>query len=128
MQIAAVVLLLYGLSPKFGALLVAMPRSVLGGVFIIVCGMIAVSAIRLLQAAPRTTENHLVAGTTLIVAIGLPSYLRFALGTEWIEALPTIVGITVTNEVVLAVLLGVGLHAALNLAPARGRHGKNSTE
>ncbi len=116
-QIAAVVLLLYGLSPKFGALLVAMPRSVLGGVFVIVCGMIAVSAIRLLQAAPRTTENHLVAGTTLIVAVGLPSYLRFSLGTEWIEAIPTIVGILVTNEVVLAVLLGVGLHAALNLAP-----------
>jgi uracil-xanthine permease len=118
-QIAAVVLLLYGLSPKFGALLVAMPRSVLGGVFVIVCGMIAVSAIRLLQAAPTTTENHLVAGTTLILALGVPSYLRFSLGTEWIEALPTMVGIVVTNEVVLAVLLGVGLHAALNLAPRR---------
>jgi uracil-xanthine permease len=119
-QIAAVFLLLYGLSPKFGALLVAMPRSVLGGVFVIVCGMIAVSAIRLLQAAPRTTENHLVVGTTLILAIGLPSYLRFSLGREWIEALPTIVGILIANEVVLAVLLGVGLHAALNLVPRQG--------
>ena len=40
--IAAGVLLLYGLCPKFGALLVALPRSVLGGVFVIVCGSIVV--------------------------------------------------------------------------------------
>ena len=50
-QIAAVILILYGLCPKFGALLVAMPRAVLGGVFVIVCGMIAVSGIKLLSTA-----------------------------------------------------------------------------
>jgi xanthine/uracil permease len=119
-QVAAVVLLLYGLSPKFGALLVAMPRPVLGGVFILVCGMIAVSGIRLLAAAAPTLGNSVVAGTTLIVAIGLPVHARYGLGTGWLEALPPFAGLVVTNPVVLAVLLGVGLHAALNLVAGGG--------
>jgi xanthine/uracil permease len=119
-QVAAVVLLLYGLSPKFGALLVAMPRPVLGGVFILVCGMIAVSGIRLLAAAAPTLGNSVVAGTTLVVAIGLPIHARYGLGTEWLEALPPFSGLVVTNPVVLAVLLGVGLHAILNLVAGGG--------
>ena len=53
-RIAAGVLILYGLCPKFGALLVAMPRAVLGGVFVLVCGMIAMSGIRLIGAGIAT--------------------------------------------------------------------------
>jgi xanthine/uracil permease len=119
-QVAAVFLLLYGLSPKFGALLVAMPRPVLGGVFILVCGMIAVSGIRLLAAARPTAANDLVAGTTLIIAIGLPAYARYVLGSEWLESLPAFASLVVTNPVVLAVLLGVSLHAILNLGTSGG--------
>lgn len=119
-QVAAVVLLLYGLSPKFGALLVAMPRPVLGGVFILVCGMIAVSGIRLLSVARPTPGNQVVAGTTLVVALGLPAYARYVLGSEWFESLPVLASLIVTNPVVLAVLLGIGLHAILNLAAGGG--------
>jgi len=119
-QVAAVVLLLYGLSPKFGALLVAMPRPVLGGVFILVCGMIAVSGIRLLAAAKPTHGNNAVAGTTLVIAIGLPVYARYVLGAEWLASLPSFASLVITNPVVLAVLLGVGLHAILNLAAGGG--------
>jgi uracil-xanthine permease len=118
-QVAAVFLLLYGLSPKFGALLVAMPRPVLGGVFILVCGMIAVSGIRLLAAAKPTAGNNAVAGTTLVIAIGLPVYARYVLGSEWLDSLPAFASLVVANPVVLAVLLGVGLHAILNLAARR---------
>lgn len=123
-QVAAVVLLLYGLSPKFGALLVAMPRAVLGGVFIIVCGMIALSGIRLLAAAPDTPANYLVGGTTLIVAVGVPLYVRFGLGEEWLDGLPTLMSLLLTNSVVLAVLLGMGLNLALSLASGSGAPGR----
>lgn len=119
-QVAAVFLLLYGLSPKFGALLVALPRPVLGGVFILVCGMIAMSGIRLLAAAAPTAANGVVAGITLIVAVGLPVYARFVLGAEWLASLPSFASLVVANPVVLAVLLGVGLHAILNLATGGG--------
>ncbi|MFQ5889977.1 MAG: uracil-xanthine permease family protein [Gemmatimonadota bacterium] len=114
-QVAGAILLLYGLSPKFGALLVAMPRAVLGGVFVVVCGMIAVSGIRLLGTAADTAANHLVAGVTLILSIGLPVYVRFGLGEAWLTEIPTLGRLVLTNPVVLAVLLGVGLQLTLNL-------------
>jgi xanthine/uracil permease len=114
-QVAAGVLILYGLCPKFGALLVAMPRSVLGGVFVIVCGMIAVSGIRLVAAAPATTANSLVVGSTLIAAVAVPAYVRSALGDAWLDRLPTLVSLLMTNTVVLAVVLGVGLNFILNI-------------
>ena len=64
-QVAAVILLLYGLSPKFGALLVAIPRPVIGAVFVVVCGTIAVSGIQLIGSAKQTTANSFIVGTTL---------------------------------------------------------------
>ncbi len=114
-QIAAVILMLYGLSPKFGALLVAMPRAVLGGVFVIVCGMIAMSGIRLLNAARNTTANSLLVGTTLISALGIPVYARFVLGEEWLSRLPVAGRLLVTNTVVLAVIVAIGLNLLLNI-------------
>lgn len=112
-QVAACILIAYGLCPKFGALLVAMPRPVLGGVFIIVCGMIVVSGIRLLQAAPSTPNHGLTIGITLIVALGLPAYVQSQLGPEWVAGLPSLLGLLVSNSVVLAVVLGVGLNGLL---------------
>jgi uracil-xanthine permease len=115
-RVAALILALYGLSPKFGALLVAMPRPVLGGVFVLVCGMIAVSGIRLLGAAKQTTTNYLVSGLTLVLAIGLPTYVRYGLGEPWLQELPLLLRLVLTNPVVLAVLAAVGLNALTSLA------------
>ncbi len=114
-QVAAVILLLYGLSPKFGALLVAMPRAVLGGVFVIVCGMIALAGIKLVGQAKGTTANFLMAGTALICALLIPLYVQNTLGAEWLDALPVLLRLTLTNTVVLAVLLAVGLNLLLNI-------------
>ncbi|MFQ5568259.1 MAG: uracil-xanthine permease family protein [Rhodothermales bacterium] len=114
-QVAAVILMLYGLCPKFGALLVAMPRAVLGGVFVIVCGMIALAGIKLLGTARGTTANFLMAGTTLICAILIPVYVQHTLGEAWLATLPSFVRLLLTNTVVLAVLLAVGLNLLLNI-------------
>ncbi|MHC4149832.1 MAG: uracil-xanthine permease family protein [Planctomycetota bacterium] len=114
-QIAAVILILYGLCPKFGALLVAMPKSVLGGVFVIVCGMIAVSGIRLLGVAKNTTANFLLVGITLICAIGIPIYTQFVLGEQWLDRLHVSLKLVVTNTVVLAVIIAIVLNLILNI-------------
>jgi uracil permease len=114
-RLAAGVLILYGLCPKFGALLVAMPRSVLGGVFLLVCGLIAVSGLRLAAAARPTTANGSVVGLTLIAAAALPVVVRHGLGEEWLARLPALAALLVTNTVVLAVLLAVGLNLLLNV-------------
>ncbi len=114
-RIAAVILILYGLCPKFGALLVAMPRAVLGGVFVLVCGMIASSGVRLLAVAKPTTANSFVVGTTLVASIAVPIYTRYGLGEGWLEELPALSRLLLTNTVVLAVVLGVGLNLLLNI-------------
>ena len=112
-RIAAVVLLLYGLCPKLGALLVAIPRPVLGGVFLIVCATIAASGVGLLRAARRTTGARLVIGLTLVSAVAVPIYVEHGLGQAWLDGVPSFVGMLLTNRVVLAVLLAVGLNAAV---------------
>ncbi|MDQ7052616.1 MAG: solute carrier family 23 protein [candidate division KSB1 bacterium] len=65
-QIAAVILqVAVRTVPQITApLLVAMPRSVLGGVFIIVCGMIVLSGIRLLAAADVSPQPPSSPATT----------------------------------------------------------------
>lgn len=114
-QVAAVILMLYGLCPKFGALLVAMPRSVLGGVFVLVCGMIALTGIKLIGTAKTTTANFLLAGTSLVCAVLVPIYVQQTLGEAWLATQPMLLRLVLTNTVVLAVILAVGLHLVLNI-------------
>ena len=114
-QVAAVILMLYGLCPKFGALLAAMPRPVLGGVFLVVCGMIAMSGVRLLAESGSDAGETLTAGFTLVCAVGIPYYANFVLGSAWLATIPAGLRLLMTNAVALAVLLGVSLNALLRL-------------
>lgn len=116
-RIAAVVLLLYGLCPKFGALLVALPRPVLGGVFVIVCAMIVASGFELLARAEPTTPNRLVIGLTLVFSVGLPIHVRYVLGSAWLASIPELPRLLVTNPVVLAVTGALLLNVLLNELP-----------
>lgn len=101
--------MLYGLSPKFGALLVAMPRAVLGGVFVLVCGMIVASGMRLLAETEASLGNLTVIGTTLVAAVAVPVHVQ----TLDLSALPTTISLLLGNSVVLAVVLGVALNLVL---------------
>lgn len=119
-QGAAVILLLYGLSPKFGALLVALPRPVLGGVFIVVCGTIVLSGLRLIAAGRDGPASDLIVGTTLVLAVALPVAARVALGGAWLSGVPVLARLLVTNPVVIAVVLAVGLNAIVGVVQPRG--------
>ena len=119
-QIAAGILILYGLSPKFGGLIVAMPRSVLGGVFVLITGMIVVSGARLLQRSLESNADAMVVGLTLIVSLSLPIYAQNGLSTDWLAARPMALRLLMTNSVVLAVATAVGLNALLH----RGNPGR----
>lgn len=114
-QVSAVIFLIYGICPKFGGLLVAMPRAVLGGVFVVICAMITMAGMRLAMEAKNTLSNQLLVGITLIVSIGLPIYIKTRLSSEWLEAMPTAVQLVLTNTVVLVVLLSLSLNVLLNL-------------
>lgn len=117
-QVAAMILLLYGLSPKTGALLVLIPRPVVGGVFLVVCGMIATAGLRLLACGEKDEVFLVTTAVSLIAALTLP--LAAGAQKEWLETLAPTARLFLTNGVVIAITLGIVLNAALRSAlPAR---------
>jgi len=110
-QVAALILLLYGLSPKLGALLVLIPRPIVGAVFLVICGMIATAGLRLLACGPKDDVYLLTTAISLIAALTLP--LAAAAQKDWFDALPPTGKLFLGNAVVIAISLGIVLNAVL---------------
>jgi xanthine/uracil permease len=116
-QVAALLLLAYGLSPKLGALLVVIPRPVVGAVFLVVCGMIATAGLRLLASGPKDEAYFLTIALTLSAALTLP--LAAPAQGVWFAGLPPLARLFLSNGVVIAITLGVTLNAVLRAALRR---------
>ncbi|HET9228210.1 MAG TPA: solute carrier family 23 protein [Thermoanaerobaculia bacterium] len=118
-QVAAMILLLYGLSPKTGALLVLIPRPVVGAVFLVVCGMIATAGLRLLASGEKDEVFLVTTSISLIAALTLP--LAAGSQKEWLDSLTPTARLFLSNGVVIAITLGVLLNAVLRGALGRQR-------
>ncbi|MEA2695017.1 MAG: hypothetical protein QOJ16_4404 [Acidobacteriota bacterium] len=110
-QVAALLLLLYGLSPKLGALLVLIPRPIVGAVFLVICGMIATVGLRLLGCGTKDEAYLLTTAVSLIAALTLP--LAAAAQKGWFAALPPSAKLFFGNGVVIAITLGILLNGVL---------------
>jgi uracil permease len=117
-QGAALLLLLYGLSPKLGALLVLIPRPVVGAVFLMICGMIATAGLRLLNCGPKDEAYLLTTAISLVAALTLPA--AAAAQKEWLASLSPTTRLFLSNGVVIATTLGILLNAALRAVRQRG--------
>ncbi|HEX7181815.1 MAG TPA: solute carrier family 23 protein [Thermoanaerobaculia bacterium] len=113
-QVAALLLLLYGLSPKTGALLVLIPRPIVGAVFLVICGMIATAGLRLLACGTKDEVYLVTTAISLIAALTLP--LAAGGRKEWFDALPPTAQLFLGNGVVIAITLGILLNAVLRSA------------
>lgn len=113
-QVAAAILLLYGLSPKTGTLLVLIPRPIVGAVFLVICGMIATAGLRLLACGEKDEVFLVTTAVSLIAALTLP----LAAGGQkaWLESLSPTARLFLSNGVVIAITLGIVLNAALRAA------------
>ena len=97
---AALIALLLGLCPKFGACIETIPNPVLGGITLLIYGIIALMGIRIWMDAKVDFTRHknlAVAGASLIVATGL--------GTK---------GLTVAGMNIAGIALGTVLALVLN--------------
>jgi xanthine/uracil permease len=113
-QVAALLLLLYGLSPKLGALLVLIPRPIVGAVFLVICGMIAIVGLRLIACGTKDEAWLLTTAITLIAGLTLPSVSMAQ--TAWYAALPPLAKLFLGNAVVIAITLGILLNAVFRAA------------
>lgn len=116
-QVAALILLLYGLSPKTGTLLVLIPRPVVGAVFLVICGMIATAGLRLLACGKKDEVYLVTTAVSLIAALTLP----LAAGGQkaWLASLSPTARLFLSNGVVIAITLGIVLNSALRAALGR---------
>lgn len=68
---AAIVMLVAGLIPKFSALLTTIPQSVLGGATITVFASIAMTGIKLIATQPLNYRNTSIVGLSVALGIGI---------------------------------------------------------
>jgi NCS2 family nucleobase:cation symporter-2 len=71
--VGAIILIISGLVPKFGAIFAMIPNSVLGGAMVIVFAMIAVSGMTLITKEPMCGKNSIIVAVALGVGFGLGS-------------------------------------------------------
>ncbi len=110
--VAACIAILLGFSPKFGALIQAIPLAVMGGVSIVVFGLIAIAGARIWvenKVDFSDNRNLLVAAITLILGTGeyTLKFGSFALGG---------IGTATFGAIILYWLLSRGRAAAPNQA------------
>lgn len=125
---AAIIIGIYGLSPKVGSILLVIPRPIIGAVFLVICGMIVVTGIRLIGTAPKNNDyaSYNVA-IPLIMAICFPQIVPQ--DAEWFISLPSFMKLALTNGVVLATITGISMNIILNPQKSEERNAlKKNTE
>lgn len=113
-QVAAVMFLCYGLSPKLANLLAAIPRPIVGAVFLISASMIMFSGVDVVMSETRDIRNNLVAGTTMGLSVMIPYYATTS-GAAWVATLDQFTRMFITNNIFIAVVVGVFLNILLNM-------------
>ena len=106
-RIAAVFAILFSFSPKFAALVSAMPVATMGGVSLVLYGMISAVGVRNVvenQVDFSKSRNVIVAALILVLAIGIQY------GTEGASIN---IGFTNLSGLAVAAIVGVGLNAIL---------------
>ena len=112
-QVAAVMFLFYGLSPKLAMALACIPRSVVGGVFAISASLIMFSGIEVIFSESQSFENNLVAGTTIGAAVMVP-FFASTTGAKWVSTMGSFAKMYMNNNVFIAVTVGIVMNLLIN--------------
>lgn len=90
---AGILLVAFGLIGKLGALIASIPGPVIGGVFAVLCAVIAMNGLRILRQARLTERNMMVIGLPVLFALfatmvpkefvdSMPEFVRYFLGSS----------------------------------------------
>tara|TARA_B100000315_G_C14572959_1_gene586530 strand:- start:47 stop:1351 length:1305 start_codon:yes stop_codon:yes gene_type:complete len=103
----AIFLIIAGLIPKVGAVIAAMPNSVLGGAAIIMFGMIVGAGIRLLNDVDMNRRNMLIVAMALGMGLGLSAV------PEALKEFPNWLALLLKTGLLPAAIIAVFLNAIL---------------
>jgi xanthine permease len=102
--IGALFLIVCGLAPKIGALIITIPIEVLGGGVIVMFGMVASAALSILSGVAWTQRNMMIFGVALSLSVGLQ------LEPATIGHLPETLRVLLTSGVLPAAVIAVVLN------------------
>ncbi|MGR3742449.1 nucleobase:cation symporter-2 family protein [Companilactobacillus sp. DQM5] len=105
---SAIMLMILGLIPKFGAIATLIPTSVLGGAMLVMFGIVGAEGIKMLSNVKMTSNNLLIIGISIGMGIGVtvqPTLLQF---------LPTTVQTILNNGLVVGSFTAIILNLFLN--------------
>ncbi|AWF94589.1 Xanthine permease [Weissella cibaria] len=105
---AAVILILIGLLPKFGALATIIPTSVLGGAMIVLFGTIGIQGTTILRTVDFGKERNL-----MIAAISIGAGIGVTVYPQIFQQLPELIRLVIENAVVVTSVLAVFLNVVL---------------
>lgn len=108
--VTGIALLLFGLSPKVGAVVVSIPPAVVGGALILAWGMLIAQGIRVLASMRPTNLNMLIIGISFVVGMG-----SYFLPATFTNGLPTTAKVIVQSGLVIGTMIAMLLYGIFSM-------------
>ena len=105
---AGILLIAFGLFGKLSAAIASIPVPVIGGVFAVLCAVIAMNGIRVIRNIPLDERNMLVVGLPIVLAL----FVTLA-PPEFIKTLPELVQYFFGSSVAVGAVAAILLHQVL---------------
>lgn len=105
---AGIILILLGMVPKLMTIVASIPEAAIGGVFSIICVVIAMNGFRVVKSLPFSERNLLIMGVPIVVALA-----AFFMPKPLIEAMPTLLQYLIASSLAVGALTAVVLNIVL---------------
>lgn len=105
---AGILLVLFGLVGKLGAAIASIPQPVIGGVFGVLCAVIAMNGFRVVRASPLSERNMLVVGLPVLLAL-----FATLMPPDYLKSLPNVVQYLLGSSIAFGAVGAILLHQIL---------------
>ena len=99
---------MFGFSGKLSALISAIPTAVIGGVFVVVCGIIATSGLQVMKNVAVTEREMYIIALPMIMTLALTFIPQ-----DYVGSLPQTIQYLFSSPVATASLLAIALNKLL---------------
>ncbi|WP_075527092.1 uracil-xanthine permease family protein [Sporosarcina ureilytica] len=99
---------IFGLSGKLAALISSIPAAVIGGVFIIICGIISINGLQVIKRVKITEKEMYIIAIPMILALALA-----LIPADFLYSLPTFIQYLFGSSIATASIAAILLHIIL---------------